>query len=76
MKKLTQKQIDARMIVYDEVIDHLDGDIYDTATELEQGKIIRQQIKKLSENWFFNLKKDGRECGECKSFKEFFHQVT
>ena len=49
---LSEKQIDARMVVYDDIIDRLNGDMYDNRTEEEQGMIIRNQIKKMSEKWY------------------------
>ena len=49
MKKLTQEQIDARIEMYEEVIEHLYMNICDTAEEKRQAKVIQNQIRRLSE---------------------------
>jgi hypothetical protein len=49
---LSEKQIDARMVVYDDIIARLNGDMYDNKIEEEQGMVVRNQIKKMSEKWY------------------------
>lgn len=44
---LSSDVIDARFVVYDEIIGHLSQSIYDTDLEKEQGKIIQNEIKEL-----------------------------
>lgn len=42
--RLTKDQIQARIVVYDELICHLEHDIYETEEERKQGKVIIKQI--------------------------------
>ena len=48
MKKLTRKQIVARIEMYEEAIEHLDMDVCDTKEEIRQAKIVQNQIRKIS----------------------------
>ena len=52
MKKLIEKEIGARFVVYDEAIDHLDGDVYDNKLEYQQGRIVQRQLIALKEKFF------------------------
>jgi hypothetical protein len=52
MKKLTQEQIDDRMVVWDEAIDHMDGDVYDNNSEYQQGVIIRKQMMRMRDKFY------------------------
>jgi hypothetical protein len=49
--KLTKEQIDARVVVFDEVIGHLENDVYETQLEREQGLILQQQLIKLRDKF-------------------------
>ena len=51
MKKLSTKQEDARIAVWDELIDHMDMEIYDNNTEREQGALIKKQLIRLRDNF-------------------------
>lgn len=48
MKKLTKKQIEARIEMYEEAISHLDMDVCDTEEERKQAKIVQNQIMSMS----------------------------
>jgi hypothetical protein len=45
--KITLEQAKARNVIYNEVIDHLEQEIYDTPEEREQGAIIKRQLISL-----------------------------
>lgn len=50
-RKITQKQAIDRNFIYDEVIGHLEQDIYETPEEREQGAIIKKQIIALRDKF-------------------------
>jgi hypothetical protein len=52
MKKLMQWQIDDRLVVWNEAIDHMDGDVYDNTSERLQGAIIRKQMIKMRDKFY------------------------
>lgn len=52
MKALTVEQIEARMNVYDDLIDHLDCSIYENETERAQGVIMKAQLKRLAKDFY------------------------
>jgi hypothetical protein len=51
MKKLTEQEIDDRMVVYEELIAHLEMSIYETDGELNQGKILQKQLIRMRDNF-------------------------
>jgi hypothetical protein len=55
MKKLSDEEKDARINVYDEVIDHMDMEIYDNKIERKQGMIIKKQLIRIRENFINNF---------------------
>ena len=58
MDKLTKKQIDARMEMYQEAIEHLDGDVCDTAVEREQANIVQQELRGIAEKFYVNATRE------------------
>lgn len=57
MKKLTLKQINARLDVYQEVMDHLEetlGEIEDQ-DEIEQTRVVIDQIKNIYNKLLINI---------------------
>lgn len=55
--KFTQEIIDARMVAYDEVCDHLEMAICDGKIENAQAKIVRKQIRSIADKWYAKVMK-------------------
>ena len=51
--ELTDNQIRARIVVYNELIDHLDQSIYDNAHEQEQGAFLQKQLIRTRDRFMF-----------------------
>lgn len=49
--RLTDDQIKARIVVYDEIICHLEHEIYETEEEKKQGQVIIKQIIAIKNNF-------------------------
>ena len=50
--KLAREEVDARMVIYDEIMGHLDMDICETATERVQADIVQKQIRAISKSFY------------------------
>ena len=56
MKKMTQKEVEERMIIYDEIVDHLNHNICETKGEEKQAKIVKKQIEKIMYRFYARYK--------------------
>lgn len=59
-KRLTQQDFEDRMVVYDEAIQHLNGNVFETEGERLQGKQVANeicQLQKYFEKNHYRLKK-------------------
>lgn len=52
---LNEKQIDARMEAYEQVIGHLCLAWTDDKDEIEQGHILADQLRNQADKWFFKI---------------------
>ncbi len=53
MRKLTRKEIEARMVIYQEIIDHLGMDICETFEEKQQVTIVQKQIRTMADRFYY-----------------------
>lgn len=52
MKKLTEEQIEARMEMYEECIEHLNMNITTVPVEMEQLKIVQKELRSISNSFY------------------------
>lgn len=63
-KPLTKEQVEARINMYQEAIDHLTSSVHDNKEEMIQSEIVRRQIfllmKKFSDKYESQYNKEGQ----------------
>lgn len=52
MKKLTDKQVEARIEMYEECIEHLNLDVTEDREEMKQAKIVQRQIRAIANRFY------------------------
>lgn len=55
---MKKEQIEARMVIYDDIIVHLDMDLTDIPEELKQQKIVQKQLKNMAHKWYCKMMKE------------------
>ncbi len=56
MKKLTEEQVEARMEMYAECIEHLNMDITTDPVEIEQGISVQKQLRSIADKFYKRYK--------------------